>query len=84
MCSHALLRAFRNALSFRSFSAKPPFTADRYKVQRGPYARISDEHAAFFGGLLGSSRVVSDPEECEGYNIDHSKIVRGKQKRSIL
>ena len=78
MCSHVPLRAFRNALSFRSFSAKPAFTADRYKVQRGPYARISDEHAAFFGGLLGSSRVVSDPEECEGYNIDHINIVRGK------
>ncbi|XP_053990173.1 D-2-hydroxyglutarate dehydrogenase, mitochondrial isoform X2 [Hylaeus volcanicus] len=80
MWTRSQLRAFRNATSFRSFSTieKPAFTCDRYKVQRGPYARISDEHATFFDGLLGRNRVLSNAEECEDYNIDYARIVRGK------
>ncbi|XP_076177409.1 D-2-hydroxyglutaric acid dehydrogenase isoform X2 [Ptiloglossa arizonensis] len=80
MFSRVQLRAFCNASTFRGLTekTKPPFTSDRYKVQRGPYARITSEHRAFLGDLLGPQRVISDPDECEGYNIDHTRIVRGK------
>ncbi|XP_015435265.1 PREDICTED: D-2-hydroxyglutarate dehydrogenase, mitochondrial [Dufourea novaeangliae] len=80
MCSRVPFRVLRTVTSFRSFSAntKPAFTSDRYKVQRGPYARITNEHTDFFDSLLGPNRVISNSEECEHYNIDYSKIVRGK------
>ncbi|XP_078048801.1 D-2-hydroxyglutaric acid dehydrogenase [Augochlora pura] len=80
MRPRCLFRALCNASSFRSFSTsvKPAFTSDRYKVQRGPYAKIQSSHVSFFNDLLGQNRVISDPEECESYNIDYSKIVRGK------
>nr|XP_033341554.1 D-2-hydroxyglutarate dehydrogenase, mitochondrial [Megalopta genalis] len=80
MSSRCLFRTLRNASGFRSFSTsvKPAFTSDRYQVQRGPYAKIQSTHVSFFNDLLGQNRVISDPEECESYNIDYSKIVRGK------
>ena len=80
MCSRISFRGFLSASNVRCFSsnAKPQFTADRYKVERGPYAKISNEHVAFFNELLGRSRVIVDPDECESYNIDFSRIVRGK------
>ncbi|XP_076636354.1 D-2-hydroxyglutaric acid dehydrogenase isoform X2 [Colletes latitarsis] len=80
MLSRVPVRASRNASHFRSISSnvKSDYTCDRYKVQRGPYARISDQHATFFDGLLGRQRVISNPEECENYNVDYLKIVRGK------
>ncbi|XP_076244604.1 D-2-hydroxyglutaric acid dehydrogenase [Calliopsis andreniformis] len=80
MSLRAPFRVFRNVPSFRSFSAnaKFAFTSDKYNVQRGPYARISSEHVAFFNDLLDRNRVISDLEECESYNIDYLKILRGK------
>ena len=56
---------------------QPELTAVRYKVERGPYARISDAHAAHFEGLLGSTRVITEPDECDSYNIDWLRIVKG-------
>ncbi|KYN06155.1 D-2-hydroxyglutarate dehydrogenase, mitochondrial [Cyphomyrmex costatus] len=56
---------------------KPELTSIRYKTQRGPYATITDADIRFFDSLLGSSRVITDPYECETYNIDFAKTVRG-------
>lgn len=81
MNSPTLLRTLRYTSTFRFLSTKPAFTCDRYKVKRGPYANISNDHVAFFNELLGRNRVITDAEECEGYNIDYSKIVRGKRKQ---
>lgn len=81
MNSPTLLRTLRRISICRFFSTKPAFTCDRYKMKRGPYANISNDHVAFFNELLGRNRVITDAEECEGYNIDYSKIVRGKRKQ---
>lgn len=81
MNSPTLLRTLRHTSICRFFSTKPAFTCDRYKMKRGPYANISNDHVAFFNELLGRNRVITDAEECEGYNIDYSKIVRGKRKQ---
>ncbi|KOC68161.1 D-2-hydroxyglutarate dehydrogenase, mitochondrial [Habropoda laboriosa] len=78
MALRMLFRAAHRASSLRCFSAKPEFTSDRYNVERGPYAKISQEHLSFFDQLLGQNRVITNVDECEGYNIDYSKIVRGK------
>lgn len=81
MNSPTLLRTLWRISICRFFSTKPAFTCDRYKMKRGPYANISNDHVAFFNELLGRNRVITDAEECEGYNIDYSKIVRGKRKQ---
>ncbi|KAG7199803.1 hypothetical protein KM043_000465 [Ampulex compressa] len=60
--------------------AKPELTSVRYRVERGPYSRISEAHLAFFNGLLDRNRIVTDPEECDGYNIDFAKTVRGNSR----
>ncbi|OAD59077.1 D-2-hydroxyglutarate dehydrogenase, mitochondrial [Eufriesea mexicana] len=80
MIIQTFLRKFQRCPKFRFCSTKPAFTADRYDVKRGPYANISNNHVAYFDELLGRNRVITDADECEGYNIDHSKIVRGKSK----
>lgn len=33
----------------------------------------------FFERLLGGDRLLTDPEECESYNIDFPKTLRGEQ-----
>ncbi|XP_017888237.1 D-2-hydroxyglutarate dehydrogenase, mitochondrial isoform X2 [Ceratina calcarata] len=78
MNSRALFRPLCFVSNFRSFSEKPAFTSDRYNVKRGPYANITNANVTFFNELLGRNRVIKDAAECEGYNIDYSKIVRGK------
>lgn len=60
--------------------ARPELTSIRYKMQRGPYATITDADVRFFDSLLGSSRLIMDPDECESYNIDFPKTVRGKRE----
>lgn len=65
-----------------SSSAKPELTSVRYKVERGPYATLTESHVNFFKNLLEQNRVITDPEECEGYNIDWVKMVRGKWNKS--
>ncbi|KYN30873.1 D-2-hydroxyglutarate dehydrogenase, mitochondrial [Trachymyrmex septentrionalis] len=59
--------------------AKPELTSIRYKTQRGPYATVMDADVCFFESLLGS-RLITDPHECESYNIDFAKTVRGASK----
>lgn len=63
-----------------SSSAKPELTSVRYKVERGPYATLTESHVNFFKNLLEQNRVITDPEECEGYNIDWVKMVRGNSR----
>ncbi|XP_012281186.1 D-2-hydroxyglutarate dehydrogenase, mitochondrial isoform X2 [Orussus abietinus] len=63
-----------------SMSTKPELTSVRYKVQRGPYASISDAHLQHFQHLLGHERVITDSEECESYNIDWANTVRGASR----
>ncbi|XP_032683219.1 D-2-hydroxyglutarate dehydrogenase, mitochondrial [Odontomachus brunneus] len=63
-----------------SANAKPELTSIRYKVRRGPYASISTADVRFFDGLLGSHRIITDPEECESYNIDFPNTVRGASR----
>ena len=56
---------------------QPELTSVRYKVKRGPYSVISDSHTSFFTKLLGSDRIITQADECDSYNIDWLKIVRG-------
>lgn len=70
----------RSVPAFRGFASKvePDFTANRYKVVRGPYAAIKGADAIYFENLLGKDRVITDPVECKSYNIDFANTVRGK------
>ncbi|XP_026830791.1 D-2-hydroxyglutarate dehydrogenase, mitochondrial [Ooceraea biroi] len=61
----------------------PELTSVRYKIQRGPYNTISDADVRFFDALLGSNRLVTDPDECESYNIDFPKTVRGASRLAL-
>ncbi|VEN44639.1 unnamed protein product [Callosobruchus maculatus] len=58
-------------------AALPQLTKDRYQVQRGNYASIQDSDIQFFKDILGPTRVITDPDECIGYNVDWSSSVRG-------
>lgn len=47
-------------------------------MKRGDYASLDENHLKFFRDLLeGGGRVLSDPSDCEGYNVDWIKNVRG-------
>lgn len=63
----------------RSFGIKasPELTSIRYNVKRGAYSELNDKHLAFFERLLSQNRVITDPGECDSYNIDWFKIVKG-------
>ncbi|XP_033210256.1 D-2-hydroxyglutarate dehydrogenase, mitochondrial [Belonocnema kinseyi] len=78
-CSH-LIRKKYYVVSRNASSALPELTSVRYKVERGPYATLTDGHVNFFTNLLDQNRVVTDPDECEGYNVDWVKMVRGKSR----
>ncbi|KAI4499154.1 hypothetical protein M0802_005737 [Mischocyttarus mexicanus] len=66
--------------SYYAKKTKPELTSVRYKIQRGPYSMITDEHVNFFERLLDKNRVITDPDECDGYNIDFANTVRGKSR----
>lgn len=79
-CNKAIARC-SGKIAGRYYSAgtaKPELTSIRYKTQRGPYAMVTDADVRFFESLLGSSHLITDPDECESYNIDFAKTVRGK------
>uniref|UniRef100_A0ABD2XE31 D-2-hydroxyglutarate dehydrogenase, mitochondrial n=1 Tax=Trichogramma kaykai TaxID=54128 RepID=A0ABD2XE31_9HYME len=56
---------------------RPELTALRYKVERGPYAELGQRDESFFRSLLGEDRVITEPDECDSYNIDWLRSVRG-------
>lgn len=69
---------FYNKVVRRSFAnGYPELTKDRYPVKRGDYAILDNSHLQFFKDVLGSERVVTNPSDCEAYNIDWIKNVRG-------
>lgn len=81
-CNDVAVRYPRNiAGTRRRYSTKPELTSIRYKMQRGPYNTISSADISFFESLMDSNRVITDPDECESYNIDFPKTVRGKRAR---
>lgn len=55
-------------------------TSVRYNVKRGPFEKINNGHVNFFTDLLGKNRVTTDPDECDTYNIDWIKMVRGNSR----
>ncbi|XP_044751509.1 D-2-hydroxyglutarate dehydrogenase, mitochondrial [Coccinella septempunctata] len=80
------MRSSRNILPLLStmiqrtckFSALPELTKDRYpNVKRGNYSQIDTKHLNFFKDLLGETRVITDENECLGYNTDWIKANRG-------
>lgn len=46
-------------------------------MKRGNYAVLTEDHKQFFIDLLGSTRVITNPDECLSYNVDWIKNVRG-------
>lgn len=75
--NNRLIEVCGSAIRNASTNSKPEFTSSRYKVDRGPYANLSDKDVSFFTSLLGQSRVITDPDDCYGYNVDWIKMVRG-------
>lgn len=67
-----------NNRRYASSGLVPDLTAVRYNVKRGSYNEINGTHVKFFEDLLGHVRVITDPTECYGYNVDWLKMVRGK------
>ncbi|XP_075214603.1 D-2-hydroxyglutaric acid dehydrogenase isoform X2 [Lycorma delicatula] len=53
-------------------------TKDRYPhIKRGNYTELNDNHVKFFKDLLGSDRVLTDPNDVQPYNTDWIKMVCG-------
>ncbi|RZF38635.1 hypothetical protein LSTR_LSTR014480, partial [Laodelphax striatellus] len=53
-------------------------TKDRYpNMKRGKFAELQGSHIQHFINLLGPTRVLTDPNDVEPYNIDWIKVVRG-------
>lgn len=58
---------------------------DRYPhVKRGDYAILNENHLTFFRDLLGDNRVLNEPSDCEGYNVDWIRNVRGSSPCTFL
>lgn len=53
---------------------------DRYSVQRGQYAEVTDSDVAYFESILGSNHVITDHIETQSYNIDFLGSVRGNSR----
>ncbi|XP_066261640.1 D-2-hydroxyglutarate dehydrogenase, mitochondrial [Euwallacea similis] len=58
-------------------SGIPELTKDRYPVERGNFAFLDSNHLNFFKSVLGAQRMLTDPADCESFNIDWIKSVRG-------
>ncbi|CAH1105950.1 unnamed protein product [Psylliodes chrysocephalus] len=69
---------FKNVkISTRNISNRPDFTKNRYKITRGNYNYLHEEHIHYFQNLLGESRIVMDLSDLEKYNVDWFNQVRG-------
>lgn len=54
-------------------------TKDRYPhVKRGNYNNLNKQHVKYFQQILGNSRVLTNPEDVQPYNVDWIKMVCGK------
>ncbi|XP_044014586.1 D-2-hydroxyglutarate dehydrogenase, mitochondrial [Aphidius gifuensis] len=67
-------------IRYYTSNIKPDLTSVRYNVKRGPFEKINNGHVNFFTDLLGKNRVTTDPDECDTYNIDWIKMVRGNSR----
>ncbi|KAJ8918438.1 hypothetical protein NQ315_008135 [Exocentrus adspersus] len=73
-----ILNTLVNFLNCGEGKSINPFSQDRYPhVKRGDYTSLDADHLNFFRGLLGEGRVLTKPEDCEAYNVDWIKNVRG-------
>ncbi|CAG9856913.1 unnamed protein product [Phyllotreta striolata] len=61
----------------RSLRNRPDFTKNRYKIPRGNYNYLHDDHIKYFRNLLGDERLIMDLSDLERYNVDWYKQVRG-------
>ncbi|XP_026287639.1 D-2-hydroxyglutarate dehydrogenase, mitochondrial isoform X2 [Frankliniella occidentalis] len=52
-------------------------TKDRYNVQRGNYATLTDRDVSFFEQIVGKSRILTDAADVEPYNADWLHSVKG-------
>ncbi|KAI4466384.1 d-2-hydroxyglutarate dehydrogenase mitochondrial [Holotrichia oblita] len=51
---------------------------DRYShVKRGNFATLEHNHLKFFRDLLGENRVLANSSDCQAYNVDWIRSVRG-------
>nr|CAH7759828.1 unnamed protein product [Callosobruchus chinensis] len=85
-CNSSVQLALRARSTLTPFGKSLLYTI-RGKLSAGvPHARgfadalpqlTKDSDIQFFKDILGPSRVITDPDECMGYNVDWSKSVRG-------
>ncbi|CAG9833545.1 unnamed protein product [Diabrotica balteata] len=61
----------------RNLRNRPDFTKNRYKVTRGNYNYLREDHINYFQTLLGYKRVIMDLSDLEKYNVDWYTQVRG-------
>lgn len=68
--------------SFRpaNYSSHAALTKDRYKVQRGKYASLTDKDVRVFEEIVGKTRILTDDADVEAYNVDWLRSVRGFSK----
>ncbi|CRK88582.1 CLUMA_CG002378, isoform A [Clunio marinus] len=72
-------RNFSNLIAKRCFASSskiPDLTKDRYPIQRGQYAELSDKDYAQFESILDKNRVLTG-SDTQGHNIDWLRSVRG-------
>lgn len=59
----------------------PPLTSERYPIERGAFAKVTDEDIAFFKSVLPEADVLladdADGSGLEAYNVDWLSTVRG-------
>ncbi|XP_063986947.1 D-2-hydroxyglutarate dehydrogenase, mitochondrial [Diachasmimorpha longicaudata] len=82
MCKIVRTRPQTNGIMdirFFATDTKPELTSVRYKVKRGPYGEVTSDHVDYFRKLMGS-RALTDPDECDKYNVDWIKMVRGNSR----
>lgn len=63
-------------LLFNLFFALPEFK-DKYSVQRGNFATITNADITHFKSILSPDRCITDPNDIETYNMDFYRTYRG-------
>ena len=86
------MKSIINAPIFRLFSTRtfsknaiPALTTDRYNVERGPYAKLTENDVKFFKSILTEpSMVLENEDDIAFYNVDWMHIFRGKALQGHL
>ncbi|XP_044730727.1 D-2-hydroxyglutarate dehydrogenase, mitochondrial isoform X3 [Chrysoperla carnea] len=74
------LPQYKQKAFYSSDPSLPELTKDRYGVKRGDYSQLNDDHIKYFTQLLGETRVLTDEDEVQSYNVDWIKNCRGYSK----